>query len=178
VLGCICALAPDVDVVVEKVFDGWGPLWSHHGLTHSIPAAGVIGLLAALAWCWRRPQLRGRRAIYTLGMFGVFTCLGLSHILLDLLTGGGSGLMLLAPFDQTRYMLGWQPIRALVPLFPLGPRQFPILACLVSEIIVVWIPLTVVLLVKQALAYRNCQIRSPSRNTCVSPIPEVRTRRI
>jgi inner membrane protein len=54
VLGAICAVAPDADVIGERVFTGWGPLWTHHALMHSILAASVVGLLAASMWTWRR----------------------------------------------------------------------------------------------------------------------------
>jgi inner membrane protein len=80
-----------------------------------------------------------------------FTLVTLSHPLLDAMTNGGSGVALFAPFSTSRYFAPWRPIQ----VSPIGLRFFSErgLEVLASEIVWVWIPAFLVLLV--ASAYRK-----------------------
>jgi inner membrane protein len=59
-----------------------------------------------------------------------------------MLTDGGQGVMLLWPFDTTRWFLPWQPIR----VSPIGGRFFTTrgLETVWSELLLIWLPALIV----------------------------------
>lgn len=82
-----------------------------------------------------------------------------SHAMLDMLSNGYHGVMLLAPFDTRALAFAWQPIWTVPAWFD---QAFPSLAShdarglwlirlTLSEIIVVWIPMTILLLTCRAV---------------------------
>ena len=128
VAGAVLAVLPDLDVIGFPLGIGYASEWGHRGFTHSLAFAAVAaGLLAML--------LRGvpRRAAFAF----LFACAA-SHPLLDMLTDGGQGVMLLWPFDGTRLFLPWQPIR----VSPIGARFFTQrgLETVWSELTAIWLP--------------------------------------
>jgi inner membrane protein len=106
----LLAVAPDLDTYLMRALDlRYGTLFSHRGFFHS--ALFLIAFsfaLAALAAgrCWQ------------IGF--VWSICALTHPLLDMLTDGGSGVMLLFPFSDQRLFFGWRPIR----VSPLGIARF------------------------------------------------------
>ena len=99
-----CALVPDADVLAFAYGIPYEHVLGHRGITHSLAAAVVIGLLASAAMpraLW--PRRRGRM---TLGL----TLSAASHGLLDAMTTGGLGVAFLAPFSAGRWFLPWRPI--------------------------------------------------------------------
>jgi len=127
-LGAMLALLPDLDVIGFPLGIGYGSQWGHRGFTHSLVFALLAAGLAASLW-------RGARSL-TAFLF-LFACV-VSHPLLDLLTDGGQGVMLLWPFDDRRLFLDWQPIR----VSPIGARFFTErgLETVRSELLLVWLP--------------------------------------
>jgi inner membrane protein len=133
-LGAICSVVPDLDVVGFRFGIRYDDPLGHRGLTHSIAFAAV---LAAGAWLLLRrtsaPPKAGPAAFAYL-----FLCAA-SHGLLDGLTDGGLGVAYFAPFSNERYFFPWRPIH----VSPLsisgffGPRAIPILE---SEALFVWLP--------------------------------------
>ena len=75
-----------------------------------------------------------------------------SHAVLDAFTNGGVGVAFFAPFDGTRYLFPWRPIR----VAPVGIRSSlnsRVFSVLGSEFLWVWLPtiaaLIVILVVKR-----------------------------
>ncbi|MCW2363086.1 MULTISPECIES: metal-dependent hydrolase [Sphingobium] len=128
IIGGALAALPDLDVIGFPLGVGYASQWGHRGFTHSLAFAfGVVGLIA-LVW----PRARRPAAFAFL-----FAC-AVSHPLLDMLTDGGQGVMLLWPFDHQRLFLDWQPIR----VSPIGARFFSArgLETVYSELLLIWLP--------------------------------------
>jgi len=90
---CLCGLlgvCPDFDYGLNWLHIGRGG-W-HHGFTHSIMFALVVGALTAFVTRWR--SLRG---------FVVFSAATASHTLLDYLMTESRGVALWWPFTDRRY---------------------------------------------------------------------------
>ncbi|MDS0478533.1 metal-dependent hydrolase [Natrinema sp. 1APR25-10V2] len=99
----LAAVFPDIDIIVfhPLVELGYveGVLWTHRGLTHSLPIAVVVVALLSYFGPWRAAAIG----------YG-------SHILFDYLTGG---VRLFAPFDHTLYGLSfdWLLMNLFVSVF-------------------------------------------------------------
>jgi inner membrane protein len=97
----LLAVAPDLDTYVMSALGlPYGTVFSHRGFFHS--ALFLIAFSLALAFlaakrCWQ------------IGF--VWSFCALTHPLLDMLTDGGSGVMLLFPFSEGRLFFPWRPIR-------------------------------------------------------------------
>ena len=111
----LIAVAPDLDTYAMRAFDvPRGTLFAHRGFFHS--AAFLLVLSAVLAaFTARRQPLRS-------GMWLAVMWAGcaITHPLLDMLTDGGPGVMLLYPISQGRLFFPWRPIH----VSPLGTWQF------------------------------------------------------
>jgi len=126
--GAGLAMLPDFDVIGFRLGLGYASDWGHRGVTHSLVFALAMSGLAAFVWP------RARRPGAALFLFASIA----SHPLLDLLTDGGQGVMLLWPFDDRRWFLPWQPIR----VSPIGLRFFSMrgLETVRSELLLIWLP--------------------------------------
>ncbi len=132
-LGALCAVLPDLDVIGFGYGIQYGDLWGHRGLTHSLAFAALLsaGLVALL---YGRESGAVRRGM---GLY-LFLCTA-SHGMLDALTDGGLGVAFFSPFDPTRYFFPFRP----VAVSPIGVREFfdeQGLAVLVSEVTWIWLP--------------------------------------
>lgn len=147
VLTALCAMVPDVDAISGFAFRLRGDsMFGHRGLTHSLTFALLLSLLV-VRLAFPKTKTFSQRWWLLVTYFFVVTA---SHGLLDMLTNGGSGVALFAPFDATRYFFSWRPIE----VSPIGLRFFSRrgLEAFESEFVWVWIPsLALVLL---ALLYR------------------------
>lgn len=105
------ATFPDLDVITWFAGAGRYSIWWHRGALHSLAAAALAALVGALLLD------RGRRFPAAL-----LVCLAAaaSHGLLDTMTHGGSGVMLLWPFSDARFLAPWHPL----PAAPIGLRIF------------------------------------------------------
>jgi inner membrane protein len=106
------AVAPDLDTYAMFAFHiPRGSLFNHRGFFHSpfFLSLFAFGIAAAVA--------RGRS---WLALSVLWTCAAITHPLLDMLTDGGSGVMLLFPITTDRYFFPWRPIR----VSPLGIARF------------------------------------------------------
>jgi inner membrane protein len=114
--GALGAL-PDLDAVL--LWRGAQPgLLSHRGITHAPFVLGLFCLTVAvcLGLLVRRLPAGG------VALLGVAWALAaVSHPLLDGLTNGGPGVMLLYPFSEERLFLPWRPIE----VAPLAVSRFP-----------------------------------------------------
>src|SRR3954454_11734954 len=103
--------APDLDTPLMFALDiPRGSLFAHRGFFHS-------PFFLAL-FCWLLAAIVTRRRWRPLG--ALWTACAITHPLLDMLTDGGSGVMLLFPFSEARLFFPWRPIR----VSPLGIARF------------------------------------------------------
>jgi inner membrane protein len=134
-----CAMLPDADAIAFWFRVPYGSMFGHRGITHSIAFAATVGILVAfVAFRKERPYTTSLVALY-------FFLVTVSHPLLDMLTNGGSGVALFAPFSDERYFWPWGPIE----VSPIGLGFFSErgLAVLLSEVVWVWLPALIVLTV-------------------------------
>ncbi|MDP4198198.1 MAG: metal-dependent hydrolase [Bacteroidota bacterium] len=110
----ILAALPDTDTILMGIF-GHDSIFRHRGILHSVFFAIVSAGITV--WLFRHKQWISHDAVWKL--FAVLFLIAFSHPLLDgYSTGGYIGVAYLAPFDNTRYVLG-----DLLPLAPLGPAK-------------------------------------------------------
>lgn len=131
-LTALCAILPDFDAVTFRLGIPYASMWGHRGFTHSLVFAALTGLLLAyLAW----PRTAARPRLPLALWFAAATA---THPLLDMLTDGGLGVALLAPFSAERFFLPWRPVR----VSPIGGGFFSArgLLTLLSELLWLWLP--------------------------------------
>jgi inner membrane protein len=147
-LTAVCAMIPDADVIGFSFGVERGSMFSHRGFTHSIFFAGLFGSFVALI---AHKFLKTGISLTKLAVF--FALATFSHPLLDMLTNGGSGVALFAPFSGERFAFPWRPIE----VSPIGFGFFSARGIIVilSEFVWVWIPAIAILglsmLVRQSL---------------------------
>jgi len=110
-LGAICSMIPDLDVIGFAFGVRYGDPWGHRGATHSVFFALCLGALVTAV-------LPDEDRSWPVFLFLFLSAL--SHPLIDALTDGGLGVALFAPFSNTRYFFPWRPIA--VP--PIGILAF------------------------------------------------------
>lgn len=138
-LAVACTTVQDLDVIGLRPDVGipYGHLLGHRGLSHSLPFAFVISVIAVSLmlkyvkllslkwWC----------------LWAFFFAIAASQGLLDAMThGGGLGVALLSPFDRTRYFLPWRPI-LVSPIGLHGLFSKWGLRVIICEVGLIWIPL-------------------------------------
>jgi len=111
----LMAVAPDLDTYAMRAWDiPRHSLFAHRGFFHS-PFFLVLVAAALSALVARR---RGLRPAAWLAV--VWAACAITHPLLDMLTDGGSGVVLLFPFSEARFSFPWRPIH----VSPLGIVAF------------------------------------------------------
>ena len=134
VIGTVCSVLPDTDVIGFQFGIRYGDFWGHRGFTHSILFAALIaGIIVALAF---RDGVIGMSPLY-LWLFLFLTTA--SHGVLDAMTDGGLGVAFFSPFDIHRYFLPWQPIR----VSSISVSRFFSergLAVIKGELLWIWVP--------------------------------------
>lgn len=138
-LAAACAVIPDADVIAYSFGATRGSMFAHRGFTHSIFFAILLGFTAALC---ARKFLRVNLPLPKLAAF--FALATVSHPLLDMLTNGGSGVALFAPFTNERFAFPWRPVE----VSPIGLRFFSDRGWTVieSEFVWLWLPSIAVLM--------------------------------
>ncbi len=137
-LTALCSVIPDADAVGFAFGVKYNSLFGHRGLTHSIFFALLFGgFIAFLVHKFLPTGLSFTK------LFVYFSLVTFSHTFLDMLTDGGLGVALLAPFSNERFFLPWRPIE----VSPIGLDFFGNRGLIVisSEIICIWIPALIVL---------------------------------
>ena len=132
-VGMVCSILPDLDVIGFYYGIHYGDLWGHRGLTHCFFFAGLLS--AALVAIWPRHGAAGSGT----GLFFYFFLCTASHGVLDALTDGGLGVAFFSPFDTSRYFFSARP----VAVSPIGVSDFftaDALRILASEITWIWLP--------------------------------------
>jgi inner membrane protein len=131
-VGAICSVVPDLDVIGFQIGIRYGDMLGHRGFSHSIFFAVLLSALLAFA-LFR--DSAGEQWIFFLFLF----LSTLSHPLLDMLTNGGFGVALFAPFSNERYFFPYTPIE----VSPLGISNFLSgrgIQVILSELKWVWLP--------------------------------------
>ena len=134
VLGVLCSIAPDADLVGVPLGIPFGGMLGHRGLTHSLLFAGALAAVVVAVGVRSRPA-----GLSSARLWLYFFLATASHGVLDALTDGGPGIGFLAPFDDTRYFV---PFRPLV-VSPIGIRPFFSawgLRVIESELLWIWLP--------------------------------------
>ena len=116
VLGILCTIIPDADVVMFKFGVPYEHMFGHRGFSHSLVFALLLGVVVTAVF-YRSIKLNSKQGALLILFFSLCTA---SHILLDTLTNGGLGVAVFAPFDNTRYFLPWRPIQ----VSPIGVSNF------------------------------------------------------
>jgi inner membrane protein len=97
------AVAPDLDTWAMMALDiPRGSFFSHRGFFHS------PFFLTLLALAMASLVAKGRTIVL---LAAVWAGAAITHPLLDMLTDGGSGVMLFFPFSTERFFFPWRPIR-------------------------------------------------------------------
>jgi inner membrane protein len=138
VIGAVCSVIPDLDVIGFRFGIRYGDFWGHRGFAHSLFFAALLTLVIVV-FGFRH----GVTGMHALTLWLYFFLATASHGLLDAMTDGGLGIALFAPFDNNRYFFPWTPIR----VSPIGVSRFFSargLAVLQSEFLWIWVP-TIVL---------------------------------
>lgn len=146
-LGVLCSIIPDADVLGFKYGVAYESLWGHRGMTHSILFGLIFGLLIMFVFHWKSiSKHKTILAIY-------YSICTVSHGILDGMTTGGMGVAYFSPFDTERYFL---PFRKIM-VSPLGASRFFSdwgLAVIKSEMMWIGIP-SLLLMVLLILARRR-----------------------
>jgi len=132
-LGVLCAMAPDLDVIGFRFGVAYADPLGHRGLSHSLPTGAVVALLLCFfVWPHRHPV--SSRAAAWLFLFLATA----SHGVLDAFTNGGLGVALLSPFTTERFFAPFRPIA--VSPFDAGSFAERAVPILTSEALWVGVP--------------------------------------
>ncbi|GAA3509897.1 metal-dependent hydrolase [Aquimarina addita] len=149
ILGIICAIIPDADVIGFRFNIAYESFWGHRGFSHSLVFALLLGILVTLIFYSHK--IRNKTGILLILYFTLCTA---SHGILDALTSGGKGVAFFSPLDTTRYFFPWRPIK----VSPIGASRFFSMRgvnVLLSEFIWIAIPAIIYILVASLLRKKN-----------------------
>jgi inner membrane protein len=138
VIGTVCSVLPDVDVIGFQYGVRYGDFWGHRGFTHSLVFAAILASVIVLSAFRGAVPGMSHPALW----FYLFLATA-SHGFLDAFTDGGLGVAFFSPFDNHRYFFPWRPIR----VSPIGVSHFftaRSLAVLRSELLWIWLPSVVI----------------------------------
>ena len=140
ILSSVCAVAPDIDVLANRLGYDHTTMFGHRGVTHSFLFAIVLSGLVVLLF-FRKP-IEGMMS--RLSLFAFFFLATASHSVLDAMVDGTLGVAFFAPFSPARFFLPWRPIVS----SPIGLAFFSSAgaATLLNEIVWVWVPSLMVII--------------------------------
>ena len=144
-----CAMMPDSDVIFAALTGApRGSMFAHRGFTHSIFFAASFGAIVAF---FAARFLKTN--VSFLKLFVLFALATFTHPLLDMLTDGGSGVALLAPFSNERFFFPFRPVE----VSPIGFGFFTERGWTViqSEFVWLWLPSIGVLIAATFLRRRR-----------------------
>jgi|SRR5277367_1033483 len=153
VIGAVCSVVPDLDVIGLRFGVQYADFWGHRGFTHSLLFAGLLASLVVLL-AFRQ----GTPGLGPLALWLYFFLATASHGLLDAMTDGGLGVAFFSPFNNNRYFLPWTPIR----VSPIGISRFFThrgLAVVQSELLWIWIPSGLLILATWLIHHRSRSTR-------------------
>lgn len=122
VIAGIVAMAPDADVAGFRFGVKYGDHFGHRGFSHSLVFAAILGILGTARLQIHDNAMHRQKGTPRVSLRGtaIVTILiavaAATHPLLDMLTDGGLGCALLAPFSWRRLFFDERPI----PVSPIG----------------------------------------------------------
>ncbi len=139
-LTAVNAIIPDADVIGFSFGVSYGSMFGHRGFTHSILFAVLFG--GCIAFIVFKCLNTG---ISYPKLFIFFSLVTFSHPLLDMLTDGGLGVALFAPFSDERFFFPFRPIE----VSPIGAGFFSErgIEVILSEILWIWLPAFLIFLI-------------------------------
>ena len=144
ILSIICSSFPDIDVIGYRLlYIPAYEFFGHRGFFHSPFFVALFSIFIVCSFYRQEEVFSKTWWKYILYYFALTA----SHGILDTLTNGGQGIALLSPITNHRYFFPWTPIE----VSPLGIRGFFSqrgLVVLGSEIIWVWVPCYILILLK------------------------------
>ena len=150
VLSVVCTLLPDVDVIGFFLGVRYSDALGHRGFTHSLLFALLLAILVTVI---AFPAVRRfSKQWWTLATF--FFLSTASHGVLDAMTDGGYGIAFFSPISNTRLFLPWRPLE----VAPIGVRGFFSRwgwNVLMSELLWIWIPLTLLVVANRFRGQRS-----------------------
>ncbi len=149
ILGIICSILPDADVIGFKFGITYESFWGHRGFSHSLLFALLLGIIVAFIFYSKKAFTKTGTALIL-----YFTICTAFHGVLDAMTTGGLGIAFFSPFDTTRYFFSWRPIQ----VSPIGASKFFSIwgiKVLLSELIWVAIPTSIYILVIRYIRKRK-----------------------
>jgi len=149
ILGMLCAVLPDADVIGFPFGIAYESFWGHRGFSHSLVFALLFGVLITILFY--KKHLVSKSGIVFVLYFSICTA---SHGILDAMTSGGLGIAFFSPFDTTRYFFPWRPIQ----VSPIGASKFFSIwgiKVLLSELIWIGIPASIYILVITFVRRKN-----------------------
>jgi inner membrane protein len=144
ILSIICAILPDIDVIMFSFGIPYEHMYGHRGISHSILFALLVSLIVVLIGL--REIKRNTKLWWSFVLY--FFLIGLSHDILDAMTSGGLGIGFFMPFDSARYFFPFRPVRV-SPFSIICFFNSEGLRIVVSEFIWVWIPAVILLFLIQ-----------------------------
>jgi inner membrane protein len=153
----LVASAADADVLGHQLGVPYLHPLGHRGLSHSLVFALALALVARWV-CFRGDgwaSVRGRVLV-------VMLVAALTHPLFDMLTDGGHGIALWAPFSNERLFLPWRPVEV-APLAPSAMLSEWGLRVMASELAWLVLPWSVMCVALGALMRRTGSARSTGR---------------
>jgi inner membrane protein len=106
-LCCFCAVIPDADVLTFQFGIPYNHFLGHRGFFHSFFFSAWLAIIIVLIF-YRKVKLYERKGMLLLLFF--FLCAS-SHAVLDMMTDGGRGVAIFAPFNNNRYFFPLRPIK-------------------------------------------------------------------
>lgn len=114
-VGAVCTIVPDLDVITFKMGIPYDSFWGHRGFSHSLLFAIFFAVACAIVFSIKSFSLKSFLALVSF----FFLCTA-SHAVLDAMTNGGLGVAFFSPLDGTRYFFPWRPIA----VSPIGAARF------------------------------------------------------
>jgi len=139
VLGMVCSILPDADVITFAFGVPYASFWGHRGFTHSFLFALILAITLAYLFY---SQVDTKTRLLLILYFFICTA---SHSILDAFTNGGLGVAFFSPFENSRYFFPWRPIQ----VSPIGVDSFFTargLKVIVSELLWIGVPGTILIL--------------------------------
>ena len=146
ILGIVCSILPDADVIAFKFNIPYESFWGHRGFTHSLLFSLLLGM--SITALFYKSYLKQKTGLVLMAYFTLCTA---SHSILDAMTSGGLGVAFFSPWDNSRYFFPWRPIK----VSPIGVENFfgeRGIQVLLSELIWIGIPCVVYILINNIIS--------------------------
>ncbi len=134
IIGSLCSVLPDADVLSFQFGIPYKSMWGHRGITHSFFFAAALAIFVMLIFYRKTPL----GSLWKMLFLYFFLATSL-HPLLDAFTNGGLGVAFFAPFNNERYFFPWRPIK----VSPLSASAFFTsrgIQIIKSEFVWIWFP--------------------------------------